>query len=623
MLRKILLPSIFVLLTYGFWVSPDFKEIAAGVSVFLFGMFFLEEGFRAFTGGTLEQILRNSTDRMWKSISFGAITTTVMQSSSLVSVITISFLSAGLIDLAGGLGIIFGANLGTTTGAWLVAGFGLKVKISAYAMPMLVFGSVMYFQKSPTLKGIGFILAGLGFLFLGIHHMKEGFVAFKDNIDLVKYAMPGYRGLFIFAGIGVIATVIMQSSHATLVIIITALAAKQITYENALALAVGANVGTTITAILGSMNSNIEGKRLAGGHLVFNLASGGIAIAAMPLLTEAVDRISGYCGIATDDYTLKLAVFHTLFNAIGVIVMLPLTGLLVRSLVFWMPGKEISSATPRFLNDAVLEFPDTMLSTMRKELFHLYDSAFEIFAHGINMHRNDLLSNEELEQLVAENRKLMAIDIDQRYSRNVKGLYAAIVEFGSKSQQFITPERSEQLRAYRNAGQHLVEAVKAVKHMNKNMCRFLNSSNLDIRNEYDILRRRLALILRDIGHLSEEDEESRPLALSYIENMKARLEMNDILSSGRIDNLIRHQKISPEMATSLLNDWGYLELVIQNLLSFSEAMFRSWSKEQKEVEKEFELTSEERSALSQQRAVDAKFDLTTSFGAPDEEKEDQ
>lgn len=186
-----------------------------------------------------------------------------MQSSSLVSVITISFLGVRLIGLAAGIGIIFGANLGTTTGAWLIAGFGLKVKISAYAMPMLVFGIIMVFQKSKHLKGFGYILAGLGFLFLGIHHMKEGFEAFRDTIDLTAFAVAGYPGIFLFTLIGVFATVVMQSSHATLVIIITALAAQQITYENALALAIGANIGTTITAILGSMSSNVQGKRLA------------------------------------------------------------------------------------------------------------------------------------------------------------------------------------------------------------------------------------------------------------------------------------------------------------------------------------------------------------------------
>lgn len=154
-----------MILAYGFWVSPDFKEIAAGVAIFLFGMLFMEEGFKAFTGGILEKLLQKTTNKLWKSLSFGVLSTTLMQSSSLVSVITISFLSAGLIGLAAGIGIIFGANLGTTTGAWLIAGFGLKVKISAYAMPMLVFGIIMVFQKSRSIKGLGYILAGLGFCF--------------------------------------------------------------------------------------------------------------------------------------------------------------------------------------------------------------------------------------------------------------------------------------------------------------------------------------------------------------------------------------------------------------------------------------------------------------------------
>ncbi len=122
MLKKIFIPTILVILAYGFWVSPDFKEIAAGVSIFLFGMLFLEAGFKAFTGGILEQVLQRTTNTLPKSIGFGVISTTIMQSSSLVSVITISFISAGLITLAAGIGIIFGANIGTTTGAWLVAG---------------------------------------------------------------------------------------------------------------------------------------------------------------------------------------------------------------------------------------------------------------------------------------------------------------------------------------------------------------------------------------------------------------------------------------------------------------------------------------------------------------------
>ncbi len=192
MLRKIFLPTILLILAYGFWVSPNVKMIAAGVASFLFGMLSLEEGFRAFTGGTLERMLRRTTSSTGKSVLFGIVSTTLMQSSSLVSVIAISFLSAGLITLAAGIGIIFGANLGTTTGAWLIAGFGLKVDIAAYAMPLLAFGVILIFQSSKSLKGIGYILAGMGFLFLGIHYMKEGFETFKETINLAEYAVAGY-----------------------------------------------------------------------------------------------------------------------------------------------------------------------------------------------------------------------------------------------------------------------------------------------------------------------------------------------------------------------------------------------------------------------------------------------
>jgi len=259
-LRKILLPTIFLLLGYGFSQSDEFKTVTAGVAIFLFGMLSLEEGFKTFTGGTLEKILKKSTNKLWKSMTFGVVTTSIMQSSSLVSIISISFLSAGLLELTSAIGIIFGANLGTTTGAWLVAGFGLKVNLSAYAMPMLVFGVILIFQQARNLKGVGYVLAGLGFLFLGIHYMKEGFDSFGQTINLADYAMTGYAGVFAFAGIGILATVVMQSSHATLVLILAALASQQVSYENALALAIGSNVGTTITAIIGSLGSGTGGK---------------------------------------------------------------------------------------------------------------------------------------------------------------------------------------------------------------------------------------------------------------------------------------------------------------------------------------------------------------------------
>ncbi|MCO4845461.1 MAG: Na/Pi cotransporter family protein [Sulfurovum sp.] len=575
MLKKILLPTILGILSYGFWISPDFKVISAGVSIFLFGMLSLEQGFKAFSGGTLEKILQNSTDKLYKSVGFGILTTTIMQSSSLVSVLTISFLGAGLIGLAQGIGIVFGANIGTTTGAWLVAGLGLKVKISAYAMPMLVFGVILIFQKSKSLKGLGYVLAGLGFLFLGIHYMKDGFEAFKDTIDLASYAVTGYKGLFIFTGIGVFATVIMQSSHATLVLIITALAAGQISYENALALAIGANIGTTITAILGAMSSNIVGKQLAGAHLIFNGVTGLIAIVFIHQLMYSVDSISAYIGIANDDYTLKLAVFHTIFNVIGVLVMVPFINKLVTFLESVL-NEETSKSDlgfdhAKYLNDSVLELPSTSMAAIIRETKHLYENAFEIITHGLNLKRSNIVSSIPLEVVVKDVYSTSPINIDDFYNHKIKGIYGEIIDFSTRAQADMSPKDIEVLYKLKLANRDLVEAVKDTKHLQKNLIKYANSTNTHIKEQYDLIRRDLAELLRNINIVSTTEEEDVTLVL--LSKAKVHTEKYDVLANGTLDKLIRNGLITNEMATSLMNDSAYAYDISKNLIAMTEVTF--------------------------------------------------
>ena len=596
MLRKIILPTILLILSYGFWVSPDFKEIAAGVAIFLFGMLFLEEGFRSFTGGLLERLLQKTTDKTWKSLTFGIVSTTIMQSSSLVSVITISFISAGLVTLVGGIGIIFGANIGTTTGAWLVAAFGLKVKISAYAMPMLVFGIVLSFQKSKYLKGAGSVLAGLGFLFLGIHYMKEGFEAFKDSFDLASLAVGGYPGLFLFAGIGAAATVVMQSSHATLVLILTALAAGQITYENGLALAIGANIGTTITAIIGALSANVQGKRLAGAHLIFNVVTGVIAIAFIAQFVWAVDIISAEVGIANDNYTMKLAVFHTLFNITGVIVMVPLIGRLAEKLCHFLPDKTRGTVEPLYLSDAAIEFPETVLSSVKKEVWHLFDSAFELMAHGMNLHRSQILESEDLEAVIAADREIIDFDIDELYESKVKVLHSSIIDFISRAQSNIPSVFSEELYRLRNASTEIVECVKHIKHLRKNTTKYMVSDNAYIRHEYNVLRLKIAEILKKI-YLYREEEEN-PLAVLDLDESKAERANAQELVNATITKLLNSRHITPLMATSLLNDFNYSDETMENLIDVGQALFSSHADLIAEAAQEIVLDADEIENLS-------------------------
>jgi len=597
-IRKLFLPSIFVILSYGFWVSPDFKEIAAGVAIFLFGMLALEEGFKAFTGGVLEKLLRRTTNRLWKSLCFGIVSTSVMQSSSLVSVITISFLSAGLISLVAGVGIIFGANLGTTTGAWLVAGFGLKLNIAAYAMPMLVFGIVLVFQKTKDLKGYGYILAGLGALFLGIHYMKEGFEAFKDSFDLTAYAVRGYPGVLLFALIGVFATVVMQSSHATLVLIITALAAQQITYENALGLAIGANIGTTVTAIIGSLSANVDGRRLAGAHLIFNAVTAAVAIGFIYQLTSAVDTISGWWGIASDNYTLKLAVFHSIFNGLGIILMLPLINVMVGFLQRVIKPRTRTAAEPRYLNTASIGLPDIAIEAVRKETLHLYDNASEIIAEGLSLQLKDILSERPLTETVARARKPVSFNIDERYDLNVKELYAKIVEFISNAQSTMEPSQSNELFSLRAAGRDIVEAIKDTKHLQKNLSHYLTSDNEAIRQEYDQIRTNLANVLRTLDAVRRQGNDSN--AILSLDSIKIGMKQYDRDLNARLSNLIRDQLISAPMSISLMNDSGYAYHVTKNLVKMGEVLFSTGESQLREAERSVSLDEGELEELLQE-----------------------
>lgn len=591
MLRKIFLPTILAVLAYGFWVSPNFKEISAGVAIFLFGMISLEQGFKAFTGGILENLLRRTTDKYWKSLSFGVVTTTFMQSSSLVSVITISFISAGLISLAGGIGIIFGANLGTTTGAWLVAGFGLKVKISAYAMPMIVFGVILVFQKSKELKGIGYVLTGLGFLFLGIHHMKEGFDAFKGTIDLKAYAVTGYAGVFLFTLLGLLATVIMQSSHATLVLIITALAAQQITYENGLALAIGANVGTTVTAIIGSLSSNVDGRRLAGAHLIFNLTTAAIAIALIYQLAQVVDIISDWVGIAADNYTLKLAVFHTIFNVLGVLVMTPFIDSMVTFLEHRLQPKIRSITYPRYLHGASMEFAETAIEAVRKETLHLYDNAFEIIAGGIRLQPDMITSGEASIELLKTAKLPAPININEQYTENVKGLYSEIVDYISKAQTRLVPDQAEELFALRSAGQDIVEAIKSISHLQKNLNRYLVSPNPAIRKEYEAIRMQLASVLHTLALVRDKGDDSA--VLLSLDALKIEITESHHLLNSTVDRLIRHHHITAKMATSLMNDSNYAFDAANKLIEMGKLLFSTGDRSTRSAERSLSLEDHE------------------------------
>ena len=574
MLTKITLPALLLVLAYSLWLSPDFTQIAAGVAIFLFGVMSLKQGFHGFSGGVLEKILRSCTDKLWKSLSFGLVSTTLMQSSSLVSVLTISFLSVGLLDLASGIGIIFGANLGTTASAWLIAGFGLKVKIANYAMPMLVFGVLLTFQKDKKFKAIGSILVGLGFLFLGIHYMKEGFSAFRHTIDLAEYAIPGTKGLLVFILIGLAITVIIQSSDATMAIIITALSVHQISYENSLALAIGANIGTTITAILSAIGVNIEGKRLAAAHLIFNIFTACVALLMLDQFVIAVDYLAQVVHIAEDDYTLKLAMFHTLFNITGILLLLPFISKLVQFIEYILQGEQVSIDKPKFLNSAAMAFPDTVVIAVHQETVRLYKHARYIILKTLGFSVIGVFSDKDLQLLLEQSEINNSYNIETAYNRNIKGIYSAIIAFISQASFTWEMLQSGRLYWLREANRHIVEAIKDCKHLQKNLVITSHSRNIFVTQEYDKIRYQIAELFRELDIIRiQAEEDSKDINLLSFDIFKVKIKEQDQQMNARIDCLIREHKITPDTGTSLINDSAYMYAIKQHLVAMAETVF--------------------------------------------------
>ena len=575
MIKKIFFFTILLGLAVTLFLNPNFKTIVSGVAILLFGMVMLEEGFKVFTNGPLKNVLKKATNKLYKSITTGAVVTALIQSSSLVSVITISFISAGLISLSGGIGLIFGSNIGTTATAWLVAGFGLKIKISALAMPMLIFGLIFSFQKKLSYKGIGNILAGLGFFFLGIHYMKEGFDVFKEYIDLSQYAVSGYLGVFLFTFIGILITTILQSSSATLALILTALAAGQIEYENALALAIGANVGTTITAILGSLSSNVSGKRLAGAHLIFNLVTGLIAIAFIYQLVDFVDFLASIMGVSITDYTLKLAIFHTVFNIIGVLIMIPFIKRLERFLIKVFKEKVTKDIDePKYLNKAILEVPEAVISSLMMESKYLYkNSIFEIVAHALNIHREDIKSDTKIKKIIKQSKEDMNIDVENLYYKKVKTIYGEILRYATRAQSNLklSESQNQHVDEIKLANRKMVEIIRNAKELNKNVTNSLNSDNKYIKKEYDTFRKKVVKVLRVIYLFRSQDEKDKYYEKLIVLKNEAKEAIHQ--NSKSIERLIRKDLITSEMASSLVNDNDNVNDLIKKLIAVAELLY--------------------------------------------------
>jgi phosphate:Na+ symporter len=339
------------------------------------------------------------------------------------------------------------------------------------------------------------------------------------------------------------------------------------------------------------MSSNVEGKRLAGAHLIFNAATGFIAIAGITWIMELVDWMSSSMGIAAADYTLKLAVFHTVFNSLGIIVMAPFVPKLVRGLERWMPTPAPEFERPVYLNEASIDFADAAIEAARNETVRLYEKAIELIVHGMGLRRRDVFSEEPPEPQEWAGAGWFEDRIQERYEQSIKSIYASLLEFISRARVGMERKDAEEALAIRMAGRDLIEAVKGVKHLQKNLKRRIHSQTPDIRAAYEEIRQRIGHVLREIDTVRRSGEDR--LAILSLNETKVAVKRQDVLASGKLDDLVRGNRISPMAATSLINDNGYAYEICKNLIESGQILFAVHDEDLREAQRSLALDEDE------------------------------
>lgn len=336
-------------------------HIFGGLGLFLLGMVLMTDGLKALAGDALRRVLASFTGGPLSAFASGAAVTTVVQSSSATTLTTIGFVSAGLLTLQQAVGVIIGANLGTTSTGWLVSMLGLKVSVSVVALPLVGVGALGRLLGRGRVTHGGLALAGFGLIFVGIDTLQEGMEGLSKHFDPGTLPSQSFGGLVVLVGIGLAMTVVLQSSSAAVATTLAALHAGTITMDQAMALVIGQNIGTTVTAAIASVGASVPAKRTAVAHIIFNLITGVVALLLLPVFAMGVERIAGPSG---ENAPVGLAAFHTGFNLLGVAIFLPATGWLARTVVRIVPERE--PTLTRHLDRSVVNMPEVAIEMVRR-----------------------------------------------------------------------------------------------------------------------------------------------------------------------------------------------------------------------------------------------------------------
>lgn len=333
-------------------------SIVGGLALFLYGIGLMGTGLQKIAGERLRRILALLTTSPWTGTLIGAGVTAIIQSSSATTVMVIGFVNAGLMTLTQAIGVIFGANIGTTVTAQLLA-----FKITHYALPMLAVGfAIQFFGKKDVYKYFGLFLLGFGILFVGLKMMTDMTKPLVEN-EAVRQSFVRYSENVVLGILaGMIITFIVQSSSATVGLVLALASVGLISLNGAIPLILGDNIGTTITALLASLGAGRSAKRAAVAHLMFNIIGALIVLALLPFYLRVITYTA-------TDIARQIANAHTLFNVINALIFLPFTALYAKLITLIIPGEDRVYATgPKYIDDGLLRVPSVAINQTIKEI---------------------------------------------------------------------------------------------------------------------------------------------------------------------------------------------------------------------------------------------------------------
>jgi len=355
----------------------DLLTLIGALGLFIFGMKIMSEGIQKAAGAQMRQILRAMTSNRFKGIMTGFLITSLIQSSSATTVMVVSFVNAGLLSLLESIGVIMGANIGTTITAWLISIIGFKIKIAHLALPIIAFGFPMLFAKRTQTKAWGEVLIGFAILFIGLEELKNSVPDLSSNPELfsflASYTNMGVLSTLLFILIGTSITIIVQSSSAAMALTLVMANNGWIPFEMAAAMVLGENIGTTITANLAAMIGNVFAKRAARAHTIFNVAGViWMVILFNPFLSVISHYLNEYQG--TDPFTqataipIALSIFHSSFNIINTLVLVWFTPLIAKAVERIVPVRGDDEFHLEFIGKGIIRTPDISILEARKEI---------------------------------------------------------------------------------------------------------------------------------------------------------------------------------------------------------------------------------------------------------------